>query len=216
MTEDPKGICNIDELFSQNAYGVVELVDGTKVKCQFTMRYGISTEKALAQLDEWTAFLEGATTRGIRFEGPAALPPVAPAPTPSKAVVQAMQDGDNETAAVMQAAIEELPAPPDGKQWKSFDAVVVEILPQPDDRVNINFFGNQHKQPHDEFPGVKVTKWKLDSAGGLLKHVATVDVSKPQKLTLPCRVFYTDGKEYTKTDGGKGNYKDVGAVRQIP
>lgn len=66
-------IYNMDELLSQNAYGVVELVDGTKVKCQFTMRYGISAEKALAQLDEWRAFLEGATARGVKFDGPNVL-----------------------------------------------------------------------------------------------------------------------------------------------
>jgi len=110
-------------------------------------------------------------------------------------------------------------------EYETLDAARLLVIPQPDNLVTLEFYGERQK-----FPGIKVSKWKLESARGLLKHVLDTDtvflevngetVVKPADLALRCRVFYKLGKEYSYTDkqsGAKktGHYKDVEHVRPL-
>ena len=140
----------------------------------------------------------------------------APAPTPAtppaenRALVIAREEGASPAVmAQVKQATEGLPPPPDGKTWLTLDAERILLLPQPDTRIKIEFYAEGHK-----FPDLKTT-WKAEQVAGLLKHVTAQDVTKAADLALPCRVYYTLGKEYTKPDGTKGNYKDIAHVRPL-
>jgi len=150
-----------------------------------------------------------------RYEWSLIEPPqAAPPPVPSKAA-EAVKDGTPEAQAAVKAVVEGVGDPPAGKEWQTCDVCFVKILPQPGELVSIEFYGNAHKQPHDDFPEVKVNKWKYEQAAGLMKHVTSASVKEANEFALSCRVYYTIGKEYTKKDGSKGNYRDIGHVRLI-
>ena len=97
--------------------------------------------------------------------------------------------------------------------WNIYPASFVKILPQPDNKVTIEFYGKDRKQPHNDYPELKVNKWDVAQAAGLMKHVTSADVSKAAEFSLNCSVYWLEGKEYTTKDGGKGHYKNVSHVR---
>lgn len=132
--------------------------------------------------------------------------PAAAAPQPDPAAKIAQEAGNKQMAQELQTQAEAVPAPPDGKLWQFYEADIVKVLPQPDDRVTIEFWGTGRK-----FPDLKVVKWKLDSANGLMKHVTSEPMSKAAEYKLRCRVYYTNGKEF---EAGKF-YKDVAHVRPL-
>lgn len=142
--------------------------------------------------------------------------PTAPPPTPDPAARIAQEAGNAPLSAELQAQANEVPAPPGDQAWQITECVFVKILPQPDDKVTIEFYGNDKKQPHNDYPGVKVNKWKSEQAAGLMKYVTSADISKAAEFSLPCKVYWTEGKEYTKPDGSTGRYKNVAHVRPIP
>jgi len=78
--------------------------------------------------------------------------------------------------------------------YQTFDADIVEVLPQPDNKVTLAFYGKD-----DKYPRVKVNKWKVEAANGLMKHVTSEDMGKAAKYSLRCRVYWTDGAAYTTT-----------------
>jgi hypothetical protein len=132
----------------------------------------------------------------LEFEKP--LPPQAPPPVASTEPVYAPVDGD----------LVEVPPPPAGKEYIIFEADKLIILPQPDEKVTLEFYAGA-----DKYPKVKVNKWPWEGATGLLRHVTSADVSKPATLSLKCKVYYTLGKQFTLDNGKTGNYKDVHHVR---
>jgi len=140
----------------------------------------------------------------------AKAPTAAPPPEPNKAVEIARESGNAQALAEVKQAAERVPDPPAGKTWQTLDAARVIVIPQPDGRIKIEFYEDGHK-----FPDLKTT-WKADQVAGLLKHVTSHDVTKPADLALPCRVYYTLGKEYTSAQTGQtGNYKDIAHVRPL-
>jgi len=140
----------------------------------------------------------------------APAPTAAAPPVENRALTIAREEGASPAVmAQVKQATEGLPPPPDGKTWLTLDAERILLLPQPDTRIKIEFYAEGHK-----FPDLKTT-WKAEQAAGLLKHVTAQDVTKAADLALPCRVYYTLGKEYTKPDGTKGNYKDIAHVRPL-
>ena len=145
---------------------------------------------------------------------PAGNRPVqAPAPVPDIAAKIALEEGNKQMASELQAQANEVPPAPDGKQWNTYSAAFVKILPQPEERVTIEFYGKDHKQPHNDYPELKVNKWTLAQAAGLMKYVTSADVSKPAEFALNCTVYWLEGKEYTSTNGEKRHYKNVSHVR---
>jgi hypothetical protein len=136
-------------------------------------------------------------------------PPAAAAPQPDPAAKIAQEEGHREMAAELQAQAQAVPLSRKGLPYKTFDAAIVEVLPQPD-KVTISFYGDGRK-----YPDCKVNKWKVEQANGLMKHVTAETMDKPAKYTLACRVYYTDGAQYTKPDGTTGNYKDIEHVRPV-
>jgi hypothetical protein len=90
--------------------------------------------------------------------------------------------------------------------YLTMDLDVFEVLPQPDNRVTIAFYGVS-----DRYPRLKINKWPLDRARALMAHVTNDDISQPTKKSLPVRVYYTTGKE--KTPGSGQFWEDVEHVR---
>ena len=152
---------------------------------------------------EWAYLALGMTT--TKPEPPTAKPAAVPADQRI-----ASEEGNKPLAAQLKADAEAIPNPPDGKTWQTFDARRVLVIPQPDNKTTIEFYGADRK-----FPDVKVNKWTVERAAALLKHVTAEPVDKPGDFTLPCRVYYTEGKQYTKTNGETGHYKDIGHVRPL-
>lgn len=76
----------------------------------------------------------------------------------------ALEAGNKAMAKELQANYEEVPPTQNGQQWQTYKADIVKVLPQPDDRVTIEFWGTGRK-----YADLKVVKWKLESANGLAK-----------------------------------------------
>jgi hypothetical protein len=106
-----------------------------------------------------------------------------------------------------QAAIETgkavLPPPsaPQGALTKSID--IIKVLPQPGDKVNIEFWQTGRK-----YAELYAKGWSLDRVRSLLSTVTKHDPSRPAELPIKCNVAYTLGKEYKP---GK-HYEDVQAI----
>jgi hypothetical protein len=102
----------------------------------------------------------------------------------------------------------------DGTDWLTYDACFVRVLPQPDNKVTVEFYGNDHKQPHDDYAFVKVNKWKTEQVAGLMKHITDANMREAADYNINCRVYYELGAEY-HGDKGSGRYKDVCHVRLL-
>jgi hypothetical protein len=173
-----------------------------------------SGTNAVAAIDDlYTGIAHGIEKYHWQLEVPKA--PTAPPPAKDAAAKIAAEEGNQELATELEVQGLEVPPPPKDKEWQITDCVFLEILPQPDERVTLKFYGNDRKQPHNDYPSVSVNKWAWEQAQGLLKHVTTADVSKAAEFSLPCRVYWTLGKSYTKPDGSTGQYKDVAHVRPL-
>jgi hypothetical protein len=151
----------------------------------------------------------------IQYNGgkPVGKFPTAPAPTPDPAARIALEEDNKALAVELQEQASALPAAPDGKQWNITDIAFVKILPQPGDKITIEFYAADRKTPHNDYPAMKVNKWDIGRAAGLMKHVTSADVTKPAEFMLNCHVYWLDGKEYTDTSGTKKHYKDIYHVR---
>lgn len=134
-------------------------------------------------------------------------PPLAPAPKPD-AAARIVRDDNQQLADEFQAQSLEVPAPPDGKTWEICEIDKIKILPQPDDRITVEFY-----QINMKWPTVKVNKRKIQDVSNLLKHVTSADITKAAEFSLPCKVYWTQGKEFKNQDGETHHYKDVAHVR---
>lgn len=187
--------------FSTNFY----LIHPVAGRQQFTFRGAFSFDWPYV-MDNVKEFIESMREKGWKLEGEN----TAPKPNPDAAAKVAQEAGNSEMVAQFQVQGEAVPDPPTGKEWQTVDVSRVVILPQPDNKCNVEFYADGHK-----WPDVKVVKWSTESVAGLMKHVTSHDVATPGDFTLSCRVYYTWGNEYTKPDGKKGNYKDVAHVRSV-
>lgn len=144
---------------------------------------------------------------GLELEKP--LPPQAPAPKPDPAA-EVVRNDNPALAKQFEADVLEVPDPPKGKTWEIFEADRLVILPQPDEKVTLEFYAGT-----DKYPKVKVNKWPWEGAQGLLRHVTSADVSKPAILSCKCKVYWTEGKQFTMDNGKTGHYKDVAHIRPM-
>jgi hypothetical protein len=136
---------------------------------------------------------------------PAASAPAIP--TPQRI---ALEEGNKTMATELHAADVALPPSRKGANvpYQAIQATTVKVLPQPDGKTTIEFYGDGRK-----YPDVKVNKWKVEAAAGLMKHVTAEPMDKAGEYKLPCVVYYTEGNEYTKPDNTQAHYKDVEHVR---
>ena len=140
------------------------------------------------------------------------MPPSASAPLPAKDVAIALEEGNKALAQQLAVSAAELPPSRKGADvpYQTADVDIVEVLPQPDGKTTLRFYG-----ANDKYPRVSINKWKVEAANGLMKHVTSEDRSKAAKYSIKCRVFFTDGASYTSTNGELRHYKDVEHVRPI-
>lgn len=142
-------------------------------------------------------------------------PPTAPPPAPS-AASEAVKDGTPEVKAAVKAVVEGVGDPPAGKEWQTTDVQEIHIEPKADGMVLVEFWIPGRKWAEE------YVKWQPAHVLGLLKHVMTVPVNndgsiKTAKVTCPCRVYYTLGKEKTGPNAKPGSrWHDVAHVRLIP
>lgn len=139
-----------------------------------------------------------------------AQPAAAPQPDPAAKI--ALEEGNKQMAQEIQ--VQATAVPPSRKgvdvSYQIIDVDIVEVLPQPDGKTTLKFYGTS-----DKYPRVSVNKWKVEAANGLMKHVTSEDMGKAAKYTLKCRVYYTDGSSYQTTNGETRHYKDVEHIRPV-
>ena len=121
----------------------------------------------------------------------------------------ALEEGNKALAQELHQAASDVPAAPAGKQWLVVDADIVKILPQPDGKVTLEFWGDGK-----QFPTIKVNKWKQDDAAGLMKHVMSNSMATAAEVRCPCKVYYLEGKQGgTTSDGKPWFWKNISHVR---
>ena len=138
------------------------------------------------------------------------LPPQAAAPK-SDPAADAVRKDNPAMAAELEAGYNEVPPAPAGKEWITADIDRMTVVPQPDDKVTLEFYEGDKK-----WPSCKINKWKIADAQALMKHVTSADLSKAANLTVHCKVYWVEGKEFTMPDGKTGHYKNVSHCRPLP
>ncbi len=134
----------------------------------------------------------------------------APAPKPDPAAKIAQEAGNQELASELVYEDLEVGPAPSGQEWITADCNRVVVVPQPDEKVTLEFYcGN------DKYPKVKVNKWPWEGAVGLMRHVTSHDMSTAANLALNCKVYWTLGKEGTTAEGKTFRWKNVGHVRPL-
>lgn len=124
--------------------------------------------------------------------------PMAPPPEIPKAVREAWEDGDKETAAVIAGAIADVGNPPAGKEWLTMNIARMVIKAEPGELYTLELYTAGHK-----FPDLRAAKRKLTVIQGLIKHVTSADASKPADMSIEAVAYYCEGKEKT---AGSGTY----------
>jgi len=197
--QSPTGCWIITRLFSKTGAPIDVKSSGTNTKAAID--------------DLYSGITYGIEHYGWQPEAPKAPP--APAPKPDAAAQIAREEGNLELASKLEARGAEVPPPPAGKTWQTVDVSEIRVIPQPDGVTTLVEFWNPNRKYAEER-----VKWKSFSIIGLLKHVMTVltnddGTPKAATFTVPCRVYYTLGKEYTKKDQTIANYHDVAHVRPL-
>ena len=199
MPQVPTGSWVITRLFSAHGIAIDLKASGTTLS---------------AALDDlYTGIQHGIERYQMQVEAPKA--PAAPAPKPDPAAQIAREEGNLELASRLEAQGAEVPPPPAGKTWQTVDVSEIRVIPQPDGITTLVEFWNPNRKYAEER-----VKWKSFSIIGLLKYVMTVltnddGTPKAATFTVPCRVYYTLGKEYTKKDQTIANYHDIAHVRPL-
>lgn len=193
-TQESKQVPN-EAGFSMNMYLSNEIMG----RVQFTFRGATSDEWGLV-LEDVDRFAHYMREKGWKFDGEKPQLPQASAPIQNPTVAQITGEPIYEDA--------DIGEPPDGKKWITFDANIVKVLPQPDNKVTLEFYADGKK-----YPGVKVNKWKVESVAGLMKRVTSEPMDKAAEYRLNCRVYYTEGAEGKTADGKTFHWKDVAHVR---
>jgi len=161
-----------------------QMIDANGSPVQVTMR--------VATADEWkkvirerVEFLQAANKGGWKFanvaKNPDAVefPPSRPAPAPS--------------------------APANGNGSELSKRInVIKVLPQPGDKVNVEFWATGRK-----YAELYAKGWALDRAKKLLAPVTQHNPASPAELSITCDVVYSLGKEYKP---GK-HYEDVQYIK---
>ena len=87
---------------------------------------------------------------------------------------------------------------PEGTE--SSEVTSINILPQPDNKVTIEFVKEGLK-----WPVAKINKWPIDRVQEFLAEVTSQDVTKAAEVKVNCTVYWKQGKEFAP---GK-HYKDI-------
>jgi hypothetical protein len=183
-------------------------VKGAKVS--ITARSTASAEDVCRAIDALVAGMKYANSKyGWDTVRPGAAPVTTPAaPKADPAAQTAANAGNPQMAAAIQSQGEAVPPSKKGVPYKTLELDIFEVLPQPDNKTSIKFYGTG-----DDYARISVNKWSVENANALMKHVLSNDMSQAGRYTLPVVVYYTDGKAFTMKDGKTGNYKDVEHVR---
>ena len=161
------------------------------------------TQRANNVYDAYVAFKMGVDLLGEVFgvtlekDIPQAAPPIMQQMKPETAAAfkTVMSKKDELDDAFGEPVYEEIP---DGIE--SSEVTSINILPQPDNKVTIEFVKEGLK-----WPVAKINKWPVDRVQEFLSEVTSEDVTKPAEVKVNCIVFWKQGKEFAP---GK-HYKDI-------
>jgi len=167
-----------------------QMIDANGSPVQVTMR-GATADEWKKVVRERSAFIQAATnTGGWKFANApkqasnldaVEFPPSRPAPAPS-APAQTNGNGSELSKRIN----------------------VIKVLPQPGDKVNIEFWATGRK-----YAELYAKGWALDRAKKLLAPVTQHNPASPAELSITCDVVYSLGKEYKP---GK-HYEDVQYIK---
>lgn len=174
--------------FSMNFQMAHPIVGNTQV----TFR-GARAGDGLRVIEQVRTFAATVQKNGWKFN--------VPAPVPEKVAQAKPENGSKAVSG------QDVPAAPDGKDWLTVDIQQIKVLPQPDNKVKVEFWNPGRKYPEETVNGTN------ERGAGILKHVTDKDIRQPQNLSLPCRVYYILGKEKTNKPGEF--WHDVYHVRLI-
>ena len=180
------------------------MYDKRGVQVQITMRAGVDAEIIKQVFNARAEFVEQVLKEERGWTVPVAPKP-APAAKENKAVAILKEVGaaPQVIAAAMQATAHIKPV-------MEIRAVHMTVEPKAGGKVNVNFFGNDRKMPHNQFADIYVTR----TAEQLAKDMAFLD---PEVFTGPGEYGVEMLIGYTLSDklNSKGNpYKDIQYIRQ--
>src|SRR3990172_2505406 len=168
---------------------------------QITLRAGVTGEIIIDVMKARSEFLDVALKGGYKFSE---KPKPAPAAKENKAVAILKEAGA--TPQVIAAATQ---ATAHVKPGLEIHAVHMMVEPKPGGKVNVSFFGNDRKHPHNQFADIYVSR----SAEQLAKDMAFLD---PEVFTGPGEYAVELIVGYTLSDklNTKGNpYKDIQYIK---
>lgn len=176
---------------------------------QMTLRNGITGELIVEVMKARSEFLDLALKGGYSF--PAKL-----GPAPSAALRQA-QDTDNKAVSILKDAgapavvvAAAKAATADQAQVIVVHAVYMEVEPKADGRVNVNWFGNDKKQPRNQFADIYTSRTP-DGLAQAMPFFAAEMWTKPGSYSCKLAVGYTLSEKLNS----KGNpYRDIQYIRQ--
>ena len=179
------------------------MYDKRGVQVQITMRAGIDAEIIKQVFNARAEFVEQVLKEERGWTMPVAPKP-APAAKENKAVAILKEAGaaPQVIAAATQATAHVKPV-------LEIHAVHMTVEPKPGGKINVNFFGNDRKQPHNQFADIYVSR----SAEQLAKDMAFLD---PKVFTGPGEYAVEMLVGYTLSDklNTKGNpYKDIQYIK---
>ena len=163
------------------------------------------TQRANNVYDAYVAFKMGVDLLGEVFgvtlerDLPQAAPPIMQQmkPETAAALKTVMSKKDPVDEAFPEPVYEDVEIP---EGTESSEVTSINILPQPDNKVTIEFVKEGLK-----WPVAKINKWPVDRVQEFLAEVTSQDVTKAAEVKVNCTVYWKQGKEFAP---GK-HYKDI-------
>ena len=199
----------LTDLTSFNAYAFVTLSDGQNVGVQITSRHGIPADRQYADFKTFVEFLDlCAKDSFVKFvdKRNGTYPSEANSKPAEKTEGAPEKKARRWDEPVPQA---ELPAElvdvTVDVYTQEFD--VIKVLPQPDDKANVEFWKDNLKFP----VGAKINKAKYETIKGYLSHLELdkeIDPAKAGEYRVAGIQYWTEGAEY-EYQGQKKHYKNI-------
>ncbi len=198
---------NLTDLSSFTAFGVVTLSDGQRVNVQMTNRHGLPAEKMYEDYKDYVKFLDLCAQDhnveywdGNRSNGDSKTPAAKNnGSTPEK---KARRWDEPVPNAELPAELAEVTV---DVFTQEFD--VIKVLPQPDDKANVEFWKDNLKFP----VGAKLNKAKYETIKGYFSHLELenmIDPAKAGEYRIAGIQYWTQGNEY-EYNGEKKHYKNI-------
>lgn len=178
------------------------LVSKGGLNFQFTFR-GATAGDWPGVWEQVRAFMDWAHSAGFSPAGARAVQPAAPAALAQPAGQQPEPPAQPNTAGLTPDV-----EGPDGATKYELRIARCVVRPEPGDKVSLELYEGGRK-----FADLKAQKWARSRAASLLAPVTAQDLTQPAELAVSWVATYVLGREYLKSDGTGGRYKDLVGIR---